>query len=804
MDALLRDLKHAFRSLSRAPGFAAAAVVTLALGIGANTAIYSVVDAVLLKPLPYADPGRLVMVYERNLDRQNDRNVVSPGNFLDWRAQSRVFEDMAGYLIWRTNLTGLGEPEEVPIQLTTASFFPVLGVKPAIGRAYTAQEDAPGGENVVVLGHGFWQRHFAGDPGVLGKKITLGGRPATVIGVMPAGFTFGRSTAELWAPFGLDPSLDYRKITGRYMEVVARLKPGVTPGQAHAEMKALAARLEQQFPDFNAHWSANVVPLEEQVVGGIRRALLVLAGVVGFVLLIACANVANLMLARAAARQREIAVRTALGASAWRVVRQMLTESVVLSIAGGALGLVLALWGTSALVAAAPAALPRVQEVTVDARVLAFTVAVSLAAGVLFGLVPAWQATRASMHATLKEGARGSSAGGGRTRGALVISQVALSLVLLVGAGLMIKSFARLTAVSPGFDPERVLTARLSLPRSKYRTPESQVQFFDRVLERVRALPDVQAASAINWLPFAGLGSATNYWVAERPVPPSGEHPTADIRGVDPQYFQTMKIKVLQGEPLTERETRDVRKAVVINETLARTVFPNESPLGRHIMMPWDDTLNGEIVGVVADARHAGLDSVVNPMIYWAQAQFPSSSMTLVVRSRSADPMRLASAVTREVRALDPELPVADVKAMDDYLGASVARRRFSVTLLALFAGVALVLAAVGLYGVIAYGVAMRTREIGVRIALGARRPDVLRLVIREGMGLVLAGVAAGVLGALFLTRVLANLLYGVSATDPATFVSIAALLSAVALVAAYIPARRAAAVDPMVALREE
>ena len=804
MDSLLRDLRHSLRTLLRAPGFTAAAVLTLALGVGANTAIYTVVNSVLLKPLPFREPSRLVMVWERNRDGENERNVVSPGNYLDWRAQNRVFEDMATYLIWRTNVTGLGEPEEVPIQLATTSFFSVLGVQPAIGRPFTAQEGAPGGEPVVILGHGFWQRHFGGDPGVLGRKIQLSGGPATIVGVMPAGFTFGRSTAELWAPYKINPAVDYRKVSGRFLDVVARLKPGVTPQQADADMKAVAARLEQQYPAFNTTWTTNVVTLEEQVVGSVRQALLVLAGVVGFVLLIACANVANLMLARAAARQREIAVRTALGASAWRVARQMLTESMVLALVGGALGLVLAVWGTSALVAAAPDSLPRVQEVGVDGRVLTFTVAVSLLAGVLFGLVPAWQATRSDMHGVLKEGARGSTAGGSRLRGALVVSQVALSLVLLVGAGLMIRSFARLTAESPGFDAEGLLTAKLSLPGAKYPTPESQTQFFDRVLERVRALPDVQAASAINWLPFAGMGSATDYWVADRPIPPAGERPTADIRGVDPEFFRTMGIPVRQGEPFTARETRDVRKAVVINETLARAVFPNESPIGRHIMMPWGDTLDGEIVAVVGDIKHIGLDSAARPMIYWAQAQFPTNFMTLVIRARSGNPMRLASAVTREVRALDPDLPVADVKLMEQYLSASVAQRRFSMTMLAIFAGVALTLAAVGLYGVISYSVATRTREMGVRIALGAGRQDVVGLVVREGMGLVAAGVVAGLAGALLLTRVLASLLYGVSATDPATFAGLAALLSGVALLAAYIPARRAARVDPMVALREE
>jgi putative ABC transport system permease protein len=530
--------------------------------------------------------------------------------------------------------------------------------------------------------------------------------------------------------------------------------------------------------------------------------LIVLGGVVAFVLLIACANVANLQLARAMGRSREIAVRAALGAGRSRMIRQLMTESVLLAAIGGALGLALAYWGTQALTALAPASFPRTANVAIDGRTLAFTLGLALVTGLIFGLLPAIQASKHDLQHVLKEGMRGTTAGGG-ARGALVVSQVALSLILLVGAGLMIRSFARLTALSPGFDPDGVLTARINLPGSKYRTPEQQGQFYGSLLERLRGAPGVSDVSAINWLPFAGGGSATDFWIEGRPKPQPGAEWGADIRAVDSTYFRTMRMRFLRGATFDRRATAQAPKQVVVNEAFVRKHFPTENPLGHHVLMPWGDTLNGEIVGVVNDARHRGLDSIADPTIYWASSQWPWTQMTLVMRS-NADPMRLVPLVSREVHALDADLPVADVKPMVAWLGQSVAQRRFSMALLAIFASVALILAAIGIYGVLAYSVAQRTREIGVRMALGARETAVLSMVVRQGMRVVLTGIAIGVAGALVLTRVLTSLLYGVSATDPVTFIAVAGMLAAVALLASYLPARRAARVDPLVALRAE
>ncbi|MFL5578191.1 MAG: ABC transporter permease [Gemmatimonadaceae bacterium] len=806
MTSLLSEIRIASRGLARRPGFTAVVVLTLALGLGANAAIFSVVDAVLLRPLPYREPQRLAMVWEANRDRKSDRNVVSPANFLDWRAQNGVFEEMAAAFDWHANLTGLGEPEEVSIELATASLFPLLGVQPALGRVYTAREDLPNGEPVVLLSDAFWRRRFGADRGVVGRTVTLNGKPRTVLGVMPPGFRVEGRPAEpaLWAPLRLDPAQDYRQSVGRYIFALGRLKPGVTAERAGTEMRTIARRLEEAHPQFNTGWSVNVVPLEEQVIGGVRRALLVLSGVVGFVLLIACANVANLQLAQASAREREIAVRAALGAGGWRLARQLLVESVLLALAGGALGVLLAFWGTAALTAAAPAAIPRVHDVSLDARALGVTAALSLLAALLFGFLPALQVARGDLHDALKSGGRGAVAGRSRLRSTLVVVQVALSLVLLVGAGLMLKSFARLQGVSPGFDPERLLTAKVTLSGPKYESDARQTAFFQQLLERVAAEPGVRAAGAINWLPLSGLRSATDYTIAGRPAPRRGEEPGADVRAVDPAYFRAMGIPLLRGTTFNGHELPDARtKTVVISESLARAQFPGQDPLGQRILMEWGDTLTGEIVGVVGDVRHIGLDSIAPPTIYWALPQFPSPFMTLVVRT-AGDPMRSAGAVRRAVWSLDPDLPVADVKPMESYLGDSVARRRFTATLLATFAALALSLAAVGLYGVVSYSVAQHTREFGIRMALGASATAVRRGVMRQSLLLAVAGVVAGILGALALTRLLASLLYDVSATDPTVFAGIAAVLTGVALAAAYVPARRATRVDPMEALRYE
>jgi putative ABC transport system permease protein len=802
MDHLLQDLRYGARTLMRAPLFTGASLLCLALGIGANTAIFSMIDGVLLRPLPYAQPERLVVVWENFPARGRDRNVVAPANYLDWRAQNHVFADMATFVSASGSLTGQGEPIEVPTAFATATLFPLLGVTPLLGRTFSAAEDAPNGPTVVVLGYGIWQRVFGGRTDIINQQIMLRGVSRTVIGVLPSGFRIEGTDAEIWTPLGLDPSVDYRKRSGRFLTSFARLKPGVTLQQAQSEMNTIGRRLAEANPDFNTGWGVTLVPMAEQVVGSVRRALLVLAGVVGFVLLIAAANVANLQLARATTRSREIAVRAALGAARGRMIRQLLTENVLLATIGGLLGLVLAYWGLEAMTALAPKGFPRTAEITIDGWTLAFTLGVSLATGLLFGVLPAIQASKQDLQHVLKEGMRGTTLGVG-ARGALVVAQVALSLILLVGAGLMIRSFARLTAVDPGFDPEHVLTARISLPVSKYRTGAQQTAFFAALVDRVRALPSVRAAGTINWLPFGGGGSATDFWIEGRPQPPAGQGWTIDVRGADSTYFRTMGIRMLRGRTFDAAATADAPKQVVVNEAFVRTHFPSEDPLGRHILMPWGDTLRGEIVGVVNDTKHSGLDSLARPMVFWAAVQFPSNFMTLVART-SGDPMAVAPLVAREVHALDADQPVADVKPLEAYLGASVAQRRFSMALLGIFAGVALVLAAIGIYGVLAYSVAQRTREIGVRMALGAREAAVAGMVVRQGMRVVAVGIGIGVVGALALTRVLTSLLYGVSATDPVTFIGVAGALGAVALLASYLPARRAARVDPLVALRAD
>ena len=810
-DALIQDVRYAVRTLRRTPGFTVAAVACLALGIGANTAIFSVINGVLLRPLPFPDPAALVMVWEADPRQGQDRNVVSPANYLDWRAQSSVFSELGAYIDWRANLTGLDAPVEVARAIATASFFGVLGVPAAVGRVYTVAEDVPNGPAVVVLSHRFWQQRFGGRADAVGQRLNLDGRPFTIIGVMPDGFGIEGSRAELWTPMALNPALNYRTLTGRYLTTVARLKPGVSPSRAQVVMGAIARRLEAAHPDFNTGWGVTVVPMSEQVVGGVRRSLVVLGGVVAFVLLIACANVANLLRARSTARTREMAVRSALGAGRQRVVRQLLTESVVLAVMGGALGLVLAYWGLDAARTLAPQSIPRLASIGIDARTMAFTGVVALVTGLLFGLFPSLQAGRGDLQRMLRDGSRGSTSVG-RARGTLVVSQVALSLILLVGAGLMIRSFAKLQAVDPGFDPEGVLTARVQLAGQRFRASSAATTFFTQLLERVQRVPGVVSVGAINWLPFGGLGSSNNYWIEGRPVPPPTEEFVADVRAVDSGYFRAMRIRVARGVSFDARVNSESPKQVVVNEAFAREHFAGANPIGEHVLMPWGDTLRGEIVGVVADTKHTALDSLARPTIYWAMRQFPTNFMTLVVRGEcptgasadACDPMRLVPAITREVRALDPNQPLADVKPLDAYLGQSVAQRRFSMTLLGIFSGVALLLAAVGIYGVLAYSVAQRTREIGVRMALGARDATVATMVVREALGVVGIGLVIGVGGALALTRVLASLLYEVSPTDPLTFIGVAVVLGAVALTASYLPARRAARVDPIVALRQE
>ena len=809
LGAIWLDVRYAVRIFIKSPGFTAVALIALALGIGANTAIFSVVNAVLLRALPYRQAERLVSVWEHNRPRARERNVVNPANFLEWQAQSQSFESMAAFYDTRFNLTGAGEPVEIPAQVATGNLFAVLGAEAALGRTFTPEDGEPGRDDVVVLGHSFWQRQFGGARDVLGKTVALNGQSVEIIGVMPPDFKFfikenslGGKPAVLWTPTKFTPAQN----RGRFISVVARMKPGVTHEQAQAEMHTVAARIEQQRPDFNTGWGARVVPLREQLAGEIKTPLMILLGAVAFVLLIACANVANMMLARAASRSKEIAIRAALGAGRWRVVRQLLTESLLLSAAGGLAGLLLATWGVDALVSLSPPNLIGPEAVGVSLPVLGFTFAVTLVTGVVFGLMPALEAARFDANDALKETGRGNTGSprSRRLRAGFVVAQVALSLVLLVGAGLMAKSFARLSAVDPGFDSNNLLTMRVLLPDTKYRDDAARVAFFRQAAERLKGLPGVRSVSMAQALPFAGIGAGTSFTIEGRPEPPAGDRPGTDVRVTDENYFETMRIPVLRGRTFTPQEGREDRRVVVINESLARKYFPGEDPIGKRITIAMKATNEpSEIIGVVGDAKYQKLEAEQRPMSYWAYPTLAYSAMSLVIRTEG-DPLGLAAVSQREIRAIDPEQPVADVRTLRSWIGESVARSRFGTLLLSIFAAVALVLAAVGVYGVMSYTVAQRTHEIGIRMALGARPRDIFRLVGGQGLAVALAGVALGAAAAFALTRVMTGLLFEVEATDPAVFGSLAILLTLVAALACYIPARRAAKVDPMIALRCE
>jgi putative ABC transport system permease protein len=812
LETLLQDVKFGARTLSKSRGFTLVAVLTLAIGIGANTAIFSVVEAVLLRALPYRDADRVVMLWENNRMRNRPHNVVNPGNLLDWREQASSFEGVAAFYDQRFGLTGSGEPEEVAGQAATSNLFQLLGTQPALGRTLLPGDGAANGQSVAVISHGLWQRRFGGTPDVLGKTVVLDGNSATVVGVMPPDFrwfikenSLSGKPAEIWVPLELPEQLRTGR-RGRYLSAVARLKPGVSIEQARTEMDTVAARLEAELPDFGKGWGVSVVPLREQLAGEIRPALLVILGAVGFVLLIACVNVANLLMARAAGRRKEMSLRAALGAGRLRIIRQLLTESMLLAVTGGALGLLLAYWGTGALVALSPPNLVGAGQVGVNLTVLLFTLAVSLVTGVAFGVAPSIEASRLNLSESLKESSRGNVGSGraGRVRSALVVAETGLALVLLVGAGLMVRSFMRLQAVNPGFDASNLLTMRVLLPQTKYPEDGRKIEFFRQATERISALPGVRSVSAVSALPFADLGAATSFTVVGRPAPPAGEKLSTDVRVADENYFRTMNIPVVAGRTFNEQEAVEDRKVAVVNEAMARKYFPGEDPLGKRIVVSMGSQPGPtEIIGVVGDARYDKLDGELRPMVYWTLPQLTYSSMTLVVRT-AGDPGALGPAAVREIRVIDKDQPVSDVRTMASWLSESTARTRFGTLLLSVFACVALLLASVGIYGVISYSVAQRKNEIGIRMALGAQTRDVLRLVVGQGMRLVLAGVALGLLGALALTRVMSGLLYGVEATDPPTFAANALLLAAVSLLACYVPARRATRVDPLTALKRE
>jgi putative ABC transport system permease protein len=809
MTTLLSDIRFGARMLLKSPTMTVIALLALTLGIGANTAIFSVVNAVLLRTFPYADPEQLALVWERQY-AGSDQNVINLGNFSDWKEQNQVFSDMAVFFDRTRNLTSDGEPEEVPTQLATTNLFSVLGTNAALGRTFTADDGHEGQPRVALISYGLWQRRFGADPNIVGRKITLNEQPTTVIGVMPANFgwhiqkgTQASKPADIWVPFQISNELRQRR--GRFASAVVRLKPGVSMDQAKQEMNTIAARLAQQYPEFNTNWGVNVVPLRTQFTGEIRRPLLILLGAVGFVLLIACANVANLLLARASSRRKEIAVRAGLGASRWRIARQLLTESLILSLVGGALGVLVAWWGTKALAALSPPALIDLKNVSVSLPVLAFTLGLSLLTGILFGLVPVLEATRLDLHDSLKEGGKnvGGTPGSHRVRNVFVVTQVALALVLLVGAGLLLKSFSRLQSVDPGFNPKNLLTMRVNLVFARYDTEPKRIEFFQRALEQMRTIPGVEAAGAINSPPFTGLFPGTNVDVDGQKLPDGQELGTGVIV-TDLDYFQTMQIPLTRGRLYTEQEATEMRHVVLVNEEFVRKNLGGKDPLGRRLTVYMkEENVPTEIIGVVADHKQLGLDIAVEPMVYWPHPELVYTGMTLMLRTRG-DAAAVAPAARKVIRSLDPLQPIGQVSTMEELMSTSVARSRFSASLLAVFSIVALVMATVGIYGVMSYSVLQRTHEIGVRMALGAQRFDVLKLVVKKGIVLGVVGVAAGIAASFALTRLISTLLFEVTATDAATFTAVSVGLFLVTLIACYVPARRATRVDPLKALRYE
>jgi putative ABC transport system permease protein len=807
METLIQDLRYGARMLRKNSGFTLVAVITLALGIGANTAIFSVVNAVLLRAFPYRDADRLVVLWEKN--QQNEQNVISPANFFDWQEQNSVFEDMAAFTDTRNSLAGDNNPEEIPGQVATANLFSVLGADAMLGRTFSPEDSKPGQNNVLVISFGLWQRRFGGDPDVIGRKVIRNAEDYTIIGVMPADFKWHirknsqtGQAAELWTTWELDNEL--KQWRGRFICAVARYKPGVTTEQARAEMDAIAGRLAEQYKQFNTGQGINVVPLREQFAGEIRLALLVLMCAVGFVLLIACTNVASLLLSRATARQKEIAVRRALGASRLAIVRQLLTESLLLAAMGGVAGLLLAWWGTEALVSVSPPELGDFQNVGISLPVLGFTFAVALLTGIIFGLVPATEASNIQLSNTLKEAGR-SLAGSKRSqrlRSTLVVAEIALALVLLIGAGLLVRSFTRLQSVDAGFNARNVLTMRVALPGMQYDQDAERINFFTEAIERMQNLPGVESAGAINYTPFVGLGTVTDFEIEGRPTSQDGNATGLCI--TDQNFFRTLEIPLKRGRLFTEHEVRERRDVVIINEALAKKYFPNEDPLGKRIIIEMKPPhVPTEIIGIVGDVRHTKLDQDAEPMSYWPMAQMPYSFMTFTLRTRG-DAAALTTAARNVIQTLDPQQPVGNVRTLESLVGSSIARQRFNTLLLSVFAVLALLLSAVGIYGVMSYAVAQRTHEIGIRAALGATASDILRLVLKRGMILILIGISAGLMAAFVLTRLIKNLLFGVDATDPLTFVVISLILIGVALVACFVPARRATKVDPMIALRYE
>jgi len=806
MTTILQDLRYGLRMLAKKPGFTAVAVLTLALGISANSAIFSIINAVLLRPLPLKEPERIIKVWERS---RNFQGTVSVPNLKDWREQNDVFTEIAIYQFGSVNLRGRDNPERAQVATVSPNFFNVLGVPPHLGRTFQANEDRAGRHRVVMLSDQMWQQNFGADPNIVGQNMQLGGEDFTIIGVMPPSFRFPLRSTELWVPvvYTAKQLIDRDE---HFFFAVGRLKDGVTFEQAQEQMKTIAQRIEQQYPEVQAGRSVLLIPLQEEMVQNVRQTLLVLLGAVGCVLLIACTNVANLLLARAASRRKEVAIRTALGAGRGRLLRQLLTESMLLAVMGGALGLLMAKWGLDLLLALAANFLPRANEVSLDGRVVGFTLLLSVLTGIVFGLMPALNISKADVQASLKEG--GGSGDGPQSHGLrslLVVAEVALALVLLVGAGLMIKSFVRLQQTETGLQAQNVLTLSLALPEAKYRAPQTTSAFYAQLLGRIESLPGVETAGAINFLPLQRAGFNDRYLIEGPTPPPPGQEPVAEQRAITPDYFRVLGIPLVAGRFFNAQDNEQAASVAIINQTLARRSFAGQNPIGQRVRT--FDSIWMTVVGVVGDVKQSGITRPIMPEIFVPTLQVAPSkfnetmarNMSLAVRTAS-DPMALLAAVRGAVKEIDPAQPIGNVKTMETVVAESVADRRLNMLLLGVFAAVALTLAITGIYSVMSYTATQSTREIGIRIALGAQASDVLKLIVGHGAVLSLIGVALGVVAALGLTRLMETLLYGVTATDPLTFVGVSALLMMVALVACYVPARRATKVDPMVALRYE